>query len=187
MRKITGCFVVVLAFACVGLLIGYGVGHHRRLGGSTPWESDPLPDGQRPVTLRAGPFTDVYVESEQGRLFVQTCTLTPEEWRTASEWVSDGSNMPLCGQHSDLSDMRIQAPPGPVKAQLDCQIHLEYTAVSCRYVILENEELWRWHFVGPGLQGALEGIVSTAAFCIAGGVLGLLLYWTVPKLRERQV
>ena len=141
MGKFTGCISIMLTFACIGLFTGYCVGQHQNRGGTVRWEIDPLPDGARAIALHAGPFSDVLVESDQGQFYEQMCTLTPEKWRRASETTSDGQSSPICGQHSELSDLSIQAPPGPVKDQLDCQISLEYTAVSCRYVILENGEL----------------------------------------------
>jgi hypothetical protein len=186
MGRLTGCISVVLTFACIGLFAGYCVGQHQSHGGSVRWENDPLPDGARAFALHPGPFTEVIAETDGGLSYVQMCTLTPEKWRRAPEMVSADQSTGLCGRHSDLSDLNIQAPPGPAKDQLDCQISLEYTAVSCRYVILENGELWRWHFVGPGLQGVLEGFGKTVLFTIGGGFLGLVSYWTFVKLRERE-
>ena len=186
MKKSAGCFLIVVTFACIGPSAGYSVGHSQSRGGTVRWESDPLPDGQRPIVLHAGPMTDVYAESDQGRFYVQTCTLTPEKWRRASELVTGGSNSPLCGRRSDLTELRIPAPPGPVKARLDCQIHLEYTAASCSYVILENGELWRWRFDGPGLRD-FTILGNTAKFGAASGLLGLLLYGVLALVRERPV
>jgi hypothetical protein len=101
--------------------------------------------------------------------------------------IGDDESARVCGQQSDLSELSVGPPPVPVKYQLDCQIDLEYTAVSCRYAILENGELRRWHFVGPGLQGALEGFGSPVVLAIGGGVLGLIAYCTARRLRGNEV
>jgi hypothetical protein len=182
MRRPAGCISIVLIFACIGLLTGYCVGQHQNRGGAVRWELDPLPDGALALALYAGPFSEVVAESDQGRFYAQMCTLTPEQWRWIPDLIGDDESTRVCGQHSDLSELSVGPPPGPVKDQLDCQISLEYTAVSCRYVILENRELWRWHFVGPGLQGVLEGFGATIIFAIGGGLLGLVAYLTFRRL-----
>jgi hypothetical protein len=186
-RKPAACIIFVLTFACLGLLAGYGVGQYRNRGGSVRWEIDPLPDDARAVALYAGPFSEVVVESDQGRFYAQMCTLTPEQWRWIPDMIGDDEHTRMCGLRANLSELSIGKPPGPVTDQLDCQITLEYTDVSCRYVILENGELWRWHFVGPGLQGVLEGFGSTLCLAIGGGMLGLITYWTIQRLRENEV
>jgi hypothetical protein len=185
--KITGCISVVLTFACIGLFAGYCAGQHQSHGGSVRWERIPLPDGARAFALHPGPFTEVIAQVDGGLSYVQMCTLTPEKWRRAPEMVSDGESVGLCGRNSDLSGLSIGAPPGPVIDQLDCQIGLEYTAVSCRYVILENGELWRWHFVGPGLQGELEGFAKMVGYTVGGASLGLVVYFAIVMLRKAKV
>ena len=187
MRRPAGCIICVLTFACLGLLAGYVVGQYRNRGVGVRWKIDPLPDGANAVALYAGPFSEIVAESEQGRFYAQMCTLTPERWRWVPDIIGDDESSRLCGHRADLSELSVGQPPGPVTDQLDCQITLEYTDVSCRYVILENGELWRWHFVDPGLQGVLEGFGSTLCLTIGGGLLGLITFWTIRRLRGNEV
>ena len=55
------------------------------------------------------------------------------------------------------------------------------------FAILENGEVWRWLFVGPGLQGVVEGLGIIVGFAVGGGLLGLIGFWTIRRLRRNEV
>jgi hypothetical protein len=179
MKRALGC----LAFMLVGAIIGLGWGLQKAnawLSGATiPWVAVPMPAGYVAKHFVLGEGPRVFVETEQGMLFVQPLSFEQESrWRETASVDSptnpaDPEASGHCGyeQYPFLSNQDIREPPGAVREQIDCSYmgHAEL-AGGFRYVILENGEIYRW----AAYKHGLEGLAMLIIYCSKGGAIGAL-------------
>lgn len=120
---------------------------------------------------------DAYVETEQGKLFVQDISELSNDWEEV-EQVSTNTDVygNICSTEDMHSHYQIRKLVGVVVEQLDCTHgHIEAQFPS-RYVILENGELWRWRLNRyGGLGGLWIQLQYSVGFALVNGFLALLV------------
>ena len=185
---------IVLIPAFVGAYFGMQTADSKLSGANTPWESMPLPDGEKPAGFTEGNGSIAYVSSVDGSLYMQEL----DAYREPAKWmevetvileveldrrIAAGSCKPVdVGPHPQ----RRVEPPTTAVAQLNCwhNVNPEHT-VTMIYVILEDDDIQRWMWSSPGLAGLGIYLIDMGFGAILGGGVGLLLLGIMLVVRRR--
>jgi hypothetical protein len=150
---VAAVLVVMCLSSSIGLRFGKGVVERYERGAFIPWESVPLPGGERPRSLATGEGPYVYVETDNGSLFRQSLGVFQGNAWSVPERPTSGDTESYdrigwhCGPEASpaFDSLLMGKPPGVVVEQLDCSYtETDFGGSICRYVVLENGELWRW-------------------------------------------
>jgi hypothetical protein len=145
--------VVMCSSSFVGSRFAGRVVERYERGAFIFWESVPLPDEQYPKALVIGEGPYVYVETNSARLLAQRLgVFMGSTWVEPEEADSGDARTQYriewhCGSEVSQSfdGLLVKDPPGVVVDQLDCSYtESDFGGCVCRYVILDNGELWRW-------------------------------------------
>lgn len=178
--------VVTLASAYASSRAGYQVGWHADSGkGPPPWMRLRLPLWRQPGYFLSSDDGDALVVTQAGDLYKHNCLLGNGWERAKEDERSDWNNHGSCSTGDWFGDLEIPLAPGVVVDRLDCGFASNPVTLACRYVILENGELWVWEKVGtlsgkaaidPTVLRALRADTCAIGGGLLGGLLGLLVF-----------
>lgn len=176
-----GATTLIFALAALGALLGLGLGWKRAgrilQGAETLWRAFPLPEGARATRFVKSTGPALFAESSDGRLFAVAApgfsrwypATSVEEFSKRSDSIT-GS----CTNKNQNPGMRIPAPPGAVKEQIDCEYRIPPEAGGfVRFVQLEDGTLWRWSNVSSTHAFVLVPATYLQFTCLYGLGYGL--------------
>lgn len=169
--------------AVLGFVGGHAYGEAVVSGAFVDWEPVPLPqnqEAQRFVAKSEPPHRpSVFIMTKEDRLFVHHLDYDNEEdtWEKV-DYVNteQGARYGECSRESLHHHLQISQPPDTPIAQLDCEVFRGEPIDSYRYVILENDAVWRWKQRGLGLGAVWVQLQYSFGFAILGALLGPYLY-----------
>jgi ABC-type antimicrobial peptide transport system permease subunit len=155
---------IVLLASGVGAVLGLLFGFLAIKGTFEGWNSLGAPPGKA-VGILAGDLRDVYVETENGRLY--SCRQFSNEC-----WVETGrpQELPESSYPCEHPSFRIGFPPGQVVDSLEIQYCGVDLFTEANYVLLDDGSVWVWRHGG----GSSGSFVLLSGSLILGLLLGLL-------------
>jgi hypothetical protein len=183
-RRIVGAVIFIFLGALGGIVLGAEAMDAAYGGVNVRWQDVSLPDGHIPAFFTTGEGPYALVMTTGGDIFAHL--INPDKlyvWQLVDDSPLAGdpfyTNATAECKHIEpaITERWMQDPPGVIREQISCHYmrHAEYTA-EIRYVLQEDQSIWRWRKVDPGLAGLGIFVYYSGRGILGGGALGLLAY-----------
>jgi len=193
MKKEGISLFVMYVFAGLGLIAGliFAIGWSN--GKVRVWDSAPLPEESLAHRFVIFEAPVVYVETDDGRVFVQHLSADEPTWEQIRPAFLGEVSHTLSGScaftSSDWSGYR--RPPGVIRERLECTLYRTILGGDeYRYVILDNGDVWRWENPSLGLGYLGFFLLALAVGAFVGVLIGLgflgLVYWVKGRSIEAE-
>ncbi len=167
--------IAVVAGFAVGSILAETLFVYQEKDISGQWEFIPLPDGQRPerfiISEKRSP--NAHILDSEGQVLNHPCFLTSASWiKGAAGYNHHGSCDFSFNWGGAVGNAEITNLPGNVVDKLYCSHTGAGGGDACLYVILENDEIWRWSKPIAGFNDEFFQKMEAIAF---GGIIGRLV------------